>query len=76
MQVQNISAFILAEAGEEVAPTVVLFESQSDLEDYMTDDDYDDEGYKLGKVGMGIVLVSKMNSIRLYICIYMYLYEC
>jgi hypothetical protein len=36
--------------------TVKLFESQSSMEDYVTDKHYDDEGYAYGKVAFSIIL--------------------
>jgi hypothetical protein len=38
--------------------TIVYFNSQSDLEDYVTNSNYDDTGYGNGKVAFGVVIYS------------------
>lgn len=37
--------------------SIVTFTSAGNMDDYMTDRDYDDKNYRLGKIGFGIVLI-------------------
>lgn len=52
-QVQNISAFVLAQTGGLYSESIKLFESKDQMDDYITNKDYDDEGYGQGKIGLG-----------------------
>lgn len=42
--------------------SIVQFTTESDLEDYITDRDYDDKGYKQGKIAMAIVFIKSNIS--------------
>jgi hypothetical protein len=55
-QVVNISKYIIDISGPEYNQSILLFESQGSLDDYMTNKHYDDEGYKNGKVALAIIL--------------------
>jgi hypothetical protein len=55
-QVLNISAYVLAQTGGLYEHSIKLFDSKDQLDDYITDKDYDDEGYGDGKIGLAILL--------------------
>mmetsp|Transcript_26423 Transcript_26423/g.39214 ORF Transcript_26423/g.39214 Transcript_26423/m.39214 type:complete len:1955 (+) Transcript_26423:136-6000(+) len=55
-QCQNLSSYILEETSQDFAETIKLFKSKNEMDNYMTDKDYDDEDYEWGKIGLGIML--------------------
>jgi hypothetical protein len=55
-QVQNMSQYLVNRTGTQYADVILLFNSQDELNAYITNRDYDDEGYKDGKIAMGITL--------------------
>lgn len=55
-QVEGLRDYILAQTNQSYKDIIYLFDSESDLEDYITDRDYDDDGYMAGKIAMAIVL--------------------
>ena len=55
-QVLNISQYITDIVGSPFSSAIKVFPSQGNMEDYMTDKNYDDEGYGDGKIAMAIVL--------------------
>lgn len=55
-QVLNISAFVLAKTGEKYADSIKLFDSKDQMDDYMTNKNYDDVGYEQGKIGLAVLL--------------------
>ena len=57
-QVEQLSSYILDSTDPRYQSTLKLFQSEGDMESYITDRDYDDEDYADGKVAMAIVLNS------------------
>lgn len=55
-QAQNISSFVVSECNGLYAESIILFDSKDAMDDYMTDKDYDDEGFGQGKIGLAILL--------------------
>jgi ATP-binding cassette subfamily A (ABC1) protein 3 len=55
-QVQNISSYILIQTGGLYGESIKLFDSKDQMDDYMTDRHYDDDGYGEGKIGLAILL--------------------
>ena len=55
-QVLNISAFVLEQTGGLYSDSIKLFDSKDQLDDYITNKDYDDDGYGQGKIGLAILL--------------------
>ena len=47
--------FILAETSPQYNSSIVLFDSKSKMDNYITNRNYDDDNYKDGKVGLGIM---------------------
>lgn len=55
-QTSNLRDYFLAQTSQSYADTIVLFKSKNDMDNYMTNKDYDDDDYKQGKVGLGILI--------------------
>lgn len=55
-QVQDMAQYLVNKAGTQYADAILFFNSQDDINTYITDRDYDDEGYKSGKIAMAITL--------------------
>ena len=55
-QSAQLKAYFLSQTSQSFSNTIVLFNSKDDMNSYMTNKDYDDENYKFGKVGLGILL--------------------
>ena len=54
--VENISNYVLSQTGGLYVDSIKLFDSKDQMDDYITDKDYDDEGYGDGKIGLAILL--------------------
>lgn len=57
-QVELLGAYILNSTDTKYQSTLKLFQSEGDMESYVTDRDYDDDSYEDGKVAMAIVLTT------------------
>jgi hypothetical protein len=55
-QISDLRDYFLSQTSQSFADTIVLFESKNDMDNYMTSKHYDDDDYKQGKVGLGILL--------------------
>jgi ATP-binding cassette subfamily A (ABC1) protein 3 len=55
-QIQNITDYILKQTSDKYSDTIIQFSDKDAMDNYMTDRDYDDEGYKQGKIGLAILL--------------------
>ncbi len=56
LQVQNLTNYILKQTNSKYSRSIIQFASKDDMDDYITDKDYDDEGYEQGKIGLAILL--------------------
>lgn len=54
--VDDIKSFMLNQTSVAYNDTIKIFKSKNDLDNYITNSDYDDKHYKDGKVGMAIML--------------------
>lgn len=55
-QTVQLKDYFLSQSSVSFNKTIILFESKNQMDNYMTDKDYDDENYKEGKIGLGILL--------------------
>jgi hypothetical protein len=56
LQCENLRDFIVAEVGIEYNTSIILFDSKSKMDNYITNKNYDDDDYKSGKIGLGIMI--------------------
>jgi len=55
-QTVNLKQYFLSQTSASFNDTIVLFQSKNQMDNYMTNKDYDDDNYKQGKIGLGILL--------------------